>query len=344
MDRLTSEKYVARLILIILSLFVLACAPTAVIDDPLSEPQVDLVWPSPPQIPRVRMLRSISQPEDIGITPGAFSRVVQFFTGKEREGMVRPYAVAADDNVIAVADPGLRTIHLFLLEQSKYEPIRSAGDEPFVSPVGISLSRNAMYVADSAAGKVHILDRQGEHRHTITGLVRPTGIAFHTDSGRLFVTDTIENKVVIFDESGTKLAEFGARGLAPGQFNFPTSLAIRGDTLMVNDTLNYRIQLFTLDGTPLSSFGEIGDASGQFAMSKGLGADAEGHVYVADALSNYIQVFDKGGQFLLSFGGMGGEAGRFRLPAGIYIHNNTIYIADSQNRRVQVFEYLGEEG
>jgi DNA-binding beta-propeller fold protein YncE len=290
------------------------------------------------------MLRSISLPEDIGIRPGAFSRVVQFFTGKEREGMVRPYAVAADDGVIAVADPGLRAIHLFLLEESNYELIRNAGDEPFVSPVGLSMSRNAIYVADSTAGRVHILDRQGKHKHTITGLVRPTGIAFHAASGRLFITDTIENKVVIFDESGIELAEFGARGLAPGQFNFPTSLAIHGDTLLVNDTLNYRIQSFSLDGTPLSSFGEIGDASGQFALSKGLGADAEGYVYVADALSNYIQIFDNEGQLLLYFGGMGGEVGRFRLPAGICIYNNMIYVADSQNGRVQVFEYLGGEG
>jgi DNA-binding beta-propeller fold protein YncE len=344
MDCLTSEKNVARLTLIIFALFAGACAPLAVTDDPLSEPQVDHAWPSPPQVPRVRMLRSIAKPEDIGITPGALSRVVEFFTGREREGMVRPYDVAADDDLIVVADPGLRAIHLFLLNESKYEVVSTAGDEPFVSPVGISLSGNAIYVADSTVGKVHILDRQGEHIRTITSLIRPTGIAFHAASGRLYVTDTVENKVVVFDESGTELARFGARGLAPGQFNFPTSVAIHGDTLLVNDTLNYRIQLFTLDGTPLSSFGEIGDASGQFAMSKGVGADAEGHVYVADALSNYIQIFDKEGRFLLSFGGMGGEAGRFRLPAGICIFNNTIYIADSQNRRVQIFEYLGGEG
>jgi DNA-binding beta-propeller fold protein YncE len=268
---------------------------------------------------------------------------VQFFTGKEREGMVRPYAVAADDDLIAVADPGLRMIHLFRLSESKYELIHAAGDETFEAPVGITLSQDAIYVADSAAAKVYVFDRRGEHRKTITSMARPTGIAFHPASRRLYVTDTVENKVVVFDESGTELAEFGSRGLAPGQFNFPTSLAIHGDTLLVNDTLNYRIQFISLDGTPLSSFGEIGDSSGQFALSKGLGADAHGYVYVADALSNYIQIFDKEGRFLLSFGGLGGEAGRFRLPAGIHTFKNMIYIADSQNRRVQVFEYLGGE-
>ena len=258
--------------------------------------------------------------------------------------MRRPSAVAADDEVIAVADPGLKLVHLFRTNESRYEAIREAGSDAFESPVGIGLGPDAIYVTDSAAGKVFVFDRRGTHSNTISGLSRPTGIAVHGVSGRLFVADTAENKIVVFDAAGNKLDEFGARGLAPGEFNFPTSLALHGDSLLVNDTLNYRIQVFTLDGSPISSFGEIGDGSGQFAMSKGLSADREGHIYVADALSNYIQIFDQDGQFLLSFGGMGGRVGQFLLPAGLYIFNNTIYIADSQNGRVQVFEYLGGEG
>ena len=344
MDCRTSEDNVARLILIISVMLIAACAPATVRDGSTSDPSPEIVWPAPPQTPRIRLLYSFSEPGDIGIKPGALKRFVQFLAGKERQGMLRPYAIAADDEVIAVADPGLRLVHLFLVKQSKYEVIREAGDENFESPVGISLSQDAIFVADSAAGKVFVFDRKGEHSNTISSLTRPTGIAFHAASGRLFVTDTIENEVVVFDRSGTRLDEFGAKGLAIGDFNFPTSLALHDDTLFVNDTLNFRVQAFTLDGMPVSSFGEIGDSSGQFALSKGLGTDAKGHVYVADALSNYVQIFDKEGRFLLSFGGIGGEAGQFRLPAGLYIFNNTIYIADSQNGRVQVLEYIEGEG
>ena len=321
-----------------------ACESTSVRDQYNSESGQEIVWPAPPQTPRIRLLFSFSEPGDLGIKPGAFKRFVQFFAGKERQAMLRPYAVAADDEVIVVADPGLRIVHLFLVKESRYEMIRDAGDEDFKSPIGVSLSQHAIYVADSAAGKVHVFDREGDYNNTITGLGRPTGIAFHDATGSLFVTDTIENQVVVFDQSGTQFDAFGTRGLALGSFNFPTSLTLRGDTLLVNDTLNYRVQSFTLDGTPISSFGQIGDGSGQFALSKGLSADGDGHIYVSDALSNYIQIFDQDGQFLLSFGGMGGEAGQFRLPAGMHIFENTIYIADSQNGRVQVFEYLGGEG
>jgi hypothetical protein len=332
------------LLVLVLVLAVAACAPASVKDVRTTDPVVEIVWPTPPQTPRIRFLYSFSKPGDLGIRPGAFKRFVQFFAGEERQGMQRPFAVAADDEMIAIADPGLRLVHLFLLRESKYEVIRGAGDDIFKSPIGVSLSQDAIYVADSAAGKVFAFDRQGLHTGTISGVGRPTGITFHAASGRLFVTDTIENEVVVFDGSGARIDEFGLRGLAIGDFNFPTSLAVYKDTLIVNDTLNYRVQLFSLDGTPISSFGEIGDGSGQFALSKGLDADSEGHVYVADALSNFIQIFDQDGQFLLSFGGMGGGFGQFRLPTGVYIFNNTIYVADSQNGRVQVFEFLGGDG
>jgi DNA-binding beta-propeller fold protein YncE len=306
-------------------------------------PDTDLVWPDPPQQARIRYLYSLQEPEDLGIRPGIFSRFVQIFAGQERQGMLRPYAVAADDEVICVVDPGLGVVHLYMTKQSRYEVIRDAGGERFLSPVGISLGPDAIYVADSVAGKVFVFDREGNHRQTVSGLTRPTGIAFHAESQLLFVADTIENHIVVIDSNGTQQRSFGTRGWAAGEFNYPTTLAIHGNNLFVNDTMNYRIQRFTLDGSPVNSFGENGDSSGQFAHSKGIGMDARGHVYVADALSNYIQIFDESGRFLLSFGGLGSAAGHFRLPAGLFVDGNTIFVADTENRRVQVFEYVGDE-
>lgn len=306
-------------------------------------PDTDLVWPDPPQQARIRYLYSLREPRDIGIRPGMFSRFMQIFAGRERQGMLRPYAVAADDEVICVVDPGLGVVHLYMTKRSRYEIIRDAGGERLISPVGISLGPDAIYVADSAAGKIFVFDREGKYKQTISGLTRPTGIAFHAESQLLYVADTIENRIVVIDSNGVQQNTFGKRGWAAGEFNYPTTLAIRGNSLFVNDTMNYRIQRLTLDGSPVTSFGEIGDSSGQFALSKGIGMDAQGHVYVADALSNYIQIFDEDGRFLLSFGGMGTAVGQFRLPAGVFVDGSKIFVADTENRRVQVFEYVGDE-
>jgi DNA-binding beta-propeller fold protein YncE len=66
-------------------------------------------------------------------------------------------------------------------------------------------------------------------------------------------------------------------------------------------------------------------------------------VYVADAMANHVQIFDQKGKFLLGFGQSGNEPGAFQMPAGLAIWNNQIYVADSNNQRVQVFQYLPGE-
>lgn len=317
------------------------CAPGSVMNATNADASMAMVWPEPPQEPRIRFLYSLSQPGDIGIKPGIFTRFMQVFAGKDAQGMARPYAIAADDELICVVDPGLKVLHLFMPGQSKYEVIRAAGEESFQSPVGVSLGAETIFVTDSVAGKVFVFDRAGNHRRTIGGLARPTGVAYHAGSGRVYVVDTLQHGIHVFDESGSRLSGFGSRGRGPGEFNFPTFVALSGDSLLVNDTMNYRIQAMTLEGVPVSAFGEIGDGSGQFALSKGVGVDLHGHVYVADGLSNHVQIFDTDGRFLLAFGGTGSQVGWFRIPAGIHVFGNTIFVADSQNRRVQVFEYVG---
>ena len=75
---------------------------------------------------------------------------------------------------------------------------------------------------------------------------------------------------------------------------------------------------------------------------KGVATDRQGHVYVVDALFNALQIFDEGGRLLLSLGTLGRERGEFWLPTGIFVgEDDSIYVADSYNQRVQVFRYIG---
>ena len=328
-------------LMIYLLLVVLGCTPVTLRQTEDISSTEGFVWPSSPQQARIRYLYSFYEPADLGIRPGMFKRFIQVFTGNEGRRMSRPYAIAVDSDIIAIVDSGLKVVHLYLTKSEEYEVIADVNGESFVSPVGISLGHDVIYLTDSVLGKIFVLNRDGEHLYTISGLQRPTGIAYHAKSRRLYVADTLENRIVVFDDNGLQLDAFGTRGGAEGEFNFPSTLTFFEDILYVNDTMNFRIQAFNLDGTPINSFGELGDGSGQFAHSKGLATDEEGHLYIADALSNYIQIFDSKGRFLLAFGGMGSNRGQFRLPAGIFILGNRIFVTDTQNRRVQVFEYLG---
>jgi len=113
----------------------------------------------------------------------------------------------------------------------------------------------------------------------------------------------------------------------------------RSGLVYVVDAMNFRIQIFDKNGEFISAFGEIGDASGYFSRPKGIACDSYGHIYVSDALFHVVQVFDKTGQLLHTFGSQGQGKEQFWMPTGIYIDKeNYIYIADSYNSRVQVFQ------
>jgi hypothetical protein len=63
---------------------------------------------------------------------------------------------------------------------------------------------------------------------------------------------------------------------------------------------------------------------------------------VVDALFDTVQIFDEEGVLLLQFGDRGTAPGEFWLPEGAFISKqDRIYVADSFNGRIQVFEFLG---
>ena len=63
-----------------------------------------------------------------------------------------------------------------------------------------------------------------------------------------------------------------------------------------------------------------------------------------DSLFHALQIFNPQGGLMLSIGKQGSAVGKFWLPTGIYIaEDQKIYIADSHNRRVQVFRPLPEK-
>ncbi len=329
-----------RVWLVLLYALLGACAPAG--QGPTERGSKEpLVWPQPPEQARIQYLYDFREPRDLGLKESFLKRVWGVIAGKEDRRMIKPYAIAVQGQRIAVADPGARALHVFDMASNKYWRISKAGKTYLRSPVGVSLAGDKIYLSDSFLGKVFVFDPEGKHLSTIKGLARPTGLAYDQKGKRLYVAETLGHRIAVFDPRGKKQFAFGKRGDKNGRFNFPSHLFIRGETLYVNDTMNFRLQAFDLQGKYRSSFGKHGDGSGHFAQPKGVGVDAEGHIYVVDALFDRVQIFDPKGRYLLTFGGQGGKAGNFWLPSGLFIAQDRIYVADSYNQRVQVFQFLG---
>lgn len=268
------------------------------------------------------------------------SRLLTAIAGSQAEPkMSQPYGIAVGpDRRVYVADTIGGTIHVYSLDKPGYSSIRVDAD----SLIGIVFAAGRLYVTDSVRGRVLCLDLKGRTLWSLgtkDGFERPTGIA--AGGGRLFVVDTMKHRVVFVGLSGDILGTFGTRGDEPGQFNYPTNIARSADgQLFVTDTMNFRVQVFNGDGRLLRTFGRLGDGSGDFNKPKGIAVDSAGHIYVVEGLHDVVQIFDDGGQLLLAFGGSGFGDGQFWLPSGITIVNDVVYVADSANKRVEMFEYL----
>jgi|CXWL01.1.fsa_nt_gi DNA-binding beta-propeller fold protein YncE len=316
------------------------CAGTgtrAWIVEPAKEPRT---WPANDATARIRLVGSIQGKAAAGKRHG----VSRLLFGNSDAGFMRPAGIAGHGDLLAIADVGSARLHVIDLKRRRHSVVDKAAGEPMVSPVGIAVSDKAVYVSDSALGRVFRFDCEGRFQRTlVSGLAQPTGLAFDSLRSELYVAETHAHRIAVFDSAGRLVRHVGERGRDVRQFNFPTYLHLdRARELYVVDSLNHRVQRFDAEGRFVAAFGRHGQGSGDFASPKGIALDQDGHIYVVDALFDLVQVFDAEGQLLTAFGERGTAAGQMWLPAGIYIDaSNQVFVADSYNQRVQVYQYLG---
>ncbi len=318
-------------------LFFVSCAVLAQTDS------VGKVWPSPPERPRIKHLLTISSLQSFESKKDFFSDVFTFIFGGEQTSnwLVQPVGIAVSSTgKIYIADPGASGIHIIDQKEKEYDFINETDEGSFRSPVGCAISEDGtIFISDSERGDILALDDDHDVLFQIKEhLVRPTGIQIHGD--RLYVTDTGQHKIVVFTLDGKYVTEFGQRGDAFGEFNFPVQLAVR-DSLFVLDAVNYRVQKFSFAGTFSSMFGRQGNITGRFASPKAIALDSDGNMYITDALMDNFQIFNSKNELLLVIGKKGTGDGEFMTPNGIAIDNeDRIYVIDSLNRRIQIFQYL----
>jgi len=302
---------------------------------------VERVWPDPPAQARIRFVTSLAP-----LTSARRSLLRRLWTavsgGSDAPAMAHPYGMAMGPlGRLYVTDAAGHAVHVYDVRAGGYSKLNVDGE----SLIGVATLGGRLFVTDSVGGSVICLNAAGRKQWAVgaeAGLQRPTGIVAADD--RLHVVDTLAHRIVTLSPEGRVIGSFGSRGNEPGQFNYPTNIARdRSGRLYVTDSMNFRVQILTSEGRYISDFGRVGDGSGDLNRPKGVAVDSEGHVYVVEGLHDVVQIFDSEGHFLLSFGEPGHGDGEFWLATGIAIVGDRIYVADSSNGRVEVFDYLREE-
>lgn len=328
-----------------LVLAVSGCAGMAV---PEKKPAPVILWPAPPEVPRISFVDTLSRPEDLGITEGALRGFLRYLAGRPETPLVSPHGLTVDaEGRLYVVDNHLRKVHVFDQRSGRYTLFPDQGPE-LVSPIGVAVDdrRGRVYVTDSAAAVIRVYDRDGgQPLGEIHGgdLGRPTGIVVHPAADELLVVDTLHAGILRYALADHALKGIvGQEGREAGRFHSPTHIALtRQGGLLVTDALNFRVQALDAAGRFMAAFGGPGDSPGHFARPKGVAVDSDGNIHVVDALFDNVQVFDRDGRLLMAYGRHGSGPGEFWLPSGIWIDaQDRIYVADSYNRRVQIFQYL----
>jgi DNA-binding beta-propeller fold protein YncE/4-amino-4-deoxy-L-arabinose transferase-like glycosyltransferase len=166
--------------------------------------------------------------------------------------------------------------------------------------------------------------------------IEPRAVAVDTE-GRLYVADTGNHRVQIFDGEGQLLQVWSGGNEA---FVEPLAIAVdnHGDVLVLDSHTNW-IQRFDAQGHYLGRFG--GPLAG-FFHARELAVDGQDNVYVADTGFSRIIKYSPDGIQLEVLGTQGSGEGQLMEPVGLAIDaNGDIYVADVSNQRIQRLDVLG---
>jgi len=327
-----------------------------------------IVWPNPPAIARIRYLEMYTgqkidwaafdkkqeKPKQkwMDRLAGTKPASEQIDMSKIPFQLIRTYGVAVDSkNNIYAADQGVDAIFIFNPETKGVEMIRNGKEAHFGLINGIAIDdTDRLFVTDDKLREVLVFNanHQEEAAFGANVLGNPGGVAIDTENRFLYVVDTGNDVVDVFDADSFKLLrKIGTPGkkhalMDPGTFSLPTQVALDSDgNVYVTDTMNARVEIFDADGNFISMFGKRGDGPQDFERPKGIAIDCDGHIWVVDAAQDRVKVFDKTGQLLIYLGGHGEYPGQFAAAYGIAIDkNNRVITSEQFPGRVQVFRYV----
>jgi DNA-binding beta-propeller fold protein YncE len=201
-----------------------------------------------------------------------------------------------------------------------------------------------------AESETYVLVNQwGDVGHNNGEFWAPHGIAVDS-SGNVYVVDTFNGRIQVFDSNGEFIKKWGAVGSGNGNFSGPNGIAVDSSgNVYVADTSNYRVQKFDSDGAFIASWGGPGaGAGGGFALPCGVAVDGSGNnVYIADTSNHRICKYDSNGNLIKIWGGYGAVSegdvnGLFYYPHNIGVDaSGNVYVADTSNERIQKFDSNG---
>ena len=258
-----------------------------------------------------------------GSALGAFAGVpgIPYLTNASLFNGPAGVAVAPDGSLYVLENPGYR----LLKQDAAGQPLWSVGQ------AGVPGSDNARF-GDYWQG--------------------PQGTLAIDAAGRVYVPDTANHRIQVFNANGAFQRSFGSQGVGDTQFECPSGVAINpvNQDILVVDPCNQRVQIFSNAWqykTTLGVTGVAGSSERHFNSPSGVAVDANGGIYVADTNNYRVQKC----ALLASDYACATFAGERGMISASFDHLHPVSVAvdpagrvaviDQRNNRVQVFDRQG---
>lgn len=213
----------------------------------------------------------------------------------------KPISIVTDDSDrIFVSDSQVDTVTV-LAPDGKIISILKP-DVPFQQPTGLAIDNNnkKLYTVDTHTHDVRVFDLDTlKHINTIGKRGKEEGefnFPSHIDvdnKGNIYVVDTMNGRMQIFDSEGKFIRAFGQFGDSPGMFARPRGVAISSEGhLYVVDAAFNNVQIFNTEGRILLGFSGYGSGRSQMILPAGIAIDEEDYIYVVDSWNARVNVYE----------------------------------------------------
>ncbi|MFC1601852.1 SMP-30/gluconolactonase/LRE family protein, partial [Candidatus Sumerlaeota bacterium] len=173
-----------------------------------------------------------------------------------------------------------------------------------------------------------------------TEFEKPRAVAVSPVDSTLVVIDRL-GRVQVFNPKGEFVREWLMPQIEKGT---PSGCSIdKHNRLVIADTHYHRILVFDLEGKQLAAFGSYGRGEGELVYPTDVVCDDRGNYFVVEyGGSDRVVQFSPAGRFVEQWGRNGFDEGEFQRPMSIALHGDRLYVADSCNHRIQVFDLDGQ--
>jgi hypothetical protein len=241
----------------------------------------------------------------------------------------RPYGIAFNESgKMVVSEWGIHRVCVL----DKNKKVQIIKPELMKYPSGIAVHKNNIFVASKYWLLKFNFGGDLISKHNVKrNLENPRGLAVHDNL--VYVTDRNKHCIQVFDLDLNLFNSIGSRGKGEGEFDDPFDVKFdSAGNMYVAEFGNKRIQVMDTSGTFRIDREKVGLATGLHVI--------ENKVYISEFANDSLLAYDTSDKSaaMVIMASVGQGIGELIGPYGITSHDDKLYVCDSGNNRVHIFD------